>query len=228
MNNCPFATIENTINAFVAGTSPIHKCFGIKAKEPYISGLSDIIIAFQSQLRQLLPDLGAVYMGFNYPQQRLQDFIATRYWNNPNKTGHVDWFKVTTVELLKRRNKPSQPCSTKWKEFDDWILKEHIKNTSCRAPYMKAYEDFPICDTQTKMEESVFFWMESTYPSPCEGASNIGYTFSTVQNSIHDPSLLILLVSYTNKIKIITQSRLIDGQALVGYIGGYVGLFLGI
>ncbi len=91
---------------------------------------------------------------------------------------------------------------------------------------------FPFCDTERKMEQSVFFWADdpgSAYPIPCEGASNIGYTFSRVasENSRIDPSSLMLFVSYTNKIKTITQSRLIDGHALIGYIGGYVGLLLG-
>ena len=86
------------------------------------------------------------------------------------------------------------------------------------------------------MEQSVFSWADdpgSTYPIPCEGASNIGYTFSSMalsslEMSGMDPSSLVLFVSKTNKIKTITQSRLIDGHALDGYIGGYVGLLLGI
>ena len=235
MKKCPFGTIRNNINIFIKSHKKLnlYKCFGIKPEEPYVSGASSINIIFNPQLRQLLPKLGAVYMGFNFPQQRLLDWPGSQYWNNFNKTGYYDWFKVTTVELLKRRNKHSQPCSIEWKELDDWILKRHIQDTGCRAPYIKAYEDFPICDTKTKMEQSVFFWADdpgSTYPIPCEGASNIGYTFSSVasDNSRIDPSSLMLFVSYTNKIKTITQSRLIDGHSLIGYIGGYVGLLLGI
>lgn len=32
---------------------------------------------------------------------------------------------------------------------------------------------------------------------------------------------------YPNKLKIITQSQAVDFQALIGYVGGYIGLFLG-
>ena len=96
---------------------------------------------------------------------------------------------------------------------------------------MKAYETFPICGTQEKMKQSFFKWPDATYryPTPCEGASNIGYEFYNVkfQEQFFDPASLMVSVSYTNKIKIISQSRLIDGQALIGYIGGYVGLLLG-
>ena len=233
MNKCPYGTIRNNINIFIK--SQIYKCFGIKPEEVYVSGASGINIIFDRKLRKILPKLGTVYMGFNFPQQRLLDYPVSQYWNHLDKTGYYEWFKVTTVELLKRRNRRSEPCSIEWKELDDWILKRHIQDIGCRAPYIKAYEDFPICDTKTKMEQSVFSWANdpgSTYPIPCEGASNIGYTFSsmafsTLNISRMDPSSLILYVSYTSKMKTITQSRLIDGHALVGYIGGYVGLLLG-
>ena len=228
--NCPFVTIQNNLNAFIVG-SLLYKCFGFKPGKSYVSSITGIAMVFKPELRQQLPRTGQVYMGFNFPHQVLQDYMGGRYWDNPNKTGDSEWFKVSTVEILKRRNKPSQPCSTKWEELDDWILKQHIKNVGCRAPYMKAYEKFPICGTQEKMKQSFFKWPDATYkyPTPCEGASNIGYEFYNVkfQEQFFDPASLMVSVSYTNKIKIISQSRLIDGQALIGYIGGYVGLLLG-
>ena len=37
----------------------------------------------------------------------------------------------------------------------------------------------------------------------------------------------MLTIQYPQKAKIITQSRAVDGNALIGNIGGYIGLFLG-
>ena len=37
-----------------------------------------------------------------------------------------------------------------------------------------------------------------------------------------------LTIGYPRQVKIITQSRAVDVNALVGNIGGYIGLFLGI
>ena len=170
-------------------------------------------------------------MGFNFPQQLFQDYTPGQYWNKLNMTGYAEWFKITTVELLKRRNKPSQPCFHQWKEHDDWILKQHVKDVGCRAPYMNLHENFKTCDTQEKMKESIMDWQyaSNTYPAPCETASNIGYTFTTIATKTLsiEPSSLMIGLGYPKKIKIISQSRLIDEQALVGYIGGYVGLILG-
>ena len=227
---CPFVIIKNNLNAF-AESSIFNKCFGVKLADSYQSKVFGIFMVFSRELRHILEKVGNVYMGFNFPEQLLQDYMGGQYWNKLNTTGYAEWFKVTTVELLKRRNKPSQPCLTDWKELDNWILRQHIRDVGCRAPYMNVYKNLQICKTKSKMKESVFDWeyASNKYPPPCETASNIGYTFSSVatQDKYVDPSSLSIFLTYTNKIKIISQSRLIDGQALVGYIGGYVGLFLG-
>ena len=39
---------------------------------------------------------------------------------------------------------------------------------------------------------------------------------------------LYIVIGYPREAKIITQSRAVDGNALIGNIGGYIGLFLGI
>ena len=230
IHECPFVIFKNNLNAF-ADSTLFFKCFGVKPHESYASSLDGIQMIFSPALR-LIAKKGAVYMGFNVPQQVSQDYMTGRYWDKLNRTGDIDWFKVEMVELLKRRNKPSQPCSTEWKEFDDWILKRHIRDIGCRASYMKAYENFPICDTQAKMKQSIFNWPDAAhqYPAPCEGKSQIGYSSMRVKYQKDlgvDPLSLMINVQYAKKIKIISQSRLIDGQALVGYIGGYVGLLLG-
>ena len=38
----------------------------------------------------------------------------------------------------------------------------------------------------------------------------------------------MLTVSYPQQVKIITQSRAVDVNSLIGNIGGYIGLFLGM
>ena len=230
IDKCPFLIMKNNLNAFI-GSTLLYKCFGIKPQESYASKMTGITLVFDRELRHLLAKAGNVYTGLNFPQQALQDYMGTQIWNKLNKTGDSEWFQLTTVELLKRRNKPSHPCSTEWKDLDDWILKQHIEDMGCTAPYMNSYEKFPICDTQEKMKQSIYNWPDATYkyPTPCVGASHIGYRFSTIayQDSFQDPSSLVIAMSYTNKIKIVSQSRLVDGQALIGYIGGYVGLLLG-
>ena len=60
---------------------------------------------------------------------------------------------------------------------------------------------------------------------PCESISTS--IFSTDKLDYMDNNSLALTINYPKKLKIITQSQAVDFQALVGYIGGYIGLFLG-
>ena len=107
---CPFIGIKNNLN-MVYDSSTFYKCFGIKPSEFYGSKIFGIHMVFSRELRHLVGMVGNVFMGFNFPQQLMQDYMAGQYWNNLNTTGYAEWFKITTVELLKRRNKASEPCS---------------------------------------------------------------------------------------------------------------------
>ena len=59
----------------------------------------------------------------------------------------------------------------------------------------------------------------------------IQYTFTHESIRIHDTVIEIIdipiYVSYPDKWKIVTQSQLVDIHALIGNVGGYIGLFLG-
>ena len=81
------------------------------------------------------------------------------------------------------------------------------------------------------MKQAILDWpaVAYNYDAPCEGKSHIGYRVSNVEYTDMEinPLSMSVYVSYTNTVKIISQSRMIDGQALIGYIGGYVGLLLG-
>ena len=51
---------------------------------------------------------------------------------------------------------------------------------------------------------------------------------SNKENSSYvDKEALMFTISFPDKIKLITQSQKINSESLIGYIGGYVGLFLG-
>ena len=154
IDKCPFIVIKNNLNTFVE-YSVFYKCFGVRPSDSYGSKITGIRMAFSQELRPLVGRLGNIFMGFNFPQQLFQDYTSGQYWNKLNVTGYAEWFKITTVELLKRRDKSSQRCFSEWKEHDDWILNKHVKNIGCRAPYMKLHENFKTCDTQEKMNESV-------------------------------------------------------------------------
>ena len=50
-------------------------------------------------------------------------------------------------------------------------------------------------------------------------------------NRDNDPTtekIFSFTIEYPEQVKVITQSQAVDGHSLVGNIGGYIGLFLGL
>ena len=74
---------------------------------------------------------------------------------------------------------------------------------------------------------------QNYYPKPCQELTNIAYSsrytpLNTAQNANNVYKDYIgLRVAYPRNIKLITESQLVDIHALIGNIGGYIGLFLG-
>ena len=232
-HNCEFVKFKNIANGFISSYQ-FYKCFGIQLNKDYANDISIVTLIFNASFGGLLTNLGAVYGTFIYPQQFIQSLYGYRIWKNLNETVNAPFLKPEKLEILKRRNKPKEPCFLEWNEFDDFILHKHIENVGCRAPYTKRYKNFPLCNTQKQMQNSVFdmMGMNKKYPPPCQGIShlalqNVPFHIADFFGNISLRNSPILMIGYLDKMKIITQSRLIDGQSLVGYIGGYVGLFLG-
>ena len=120
--------------------------------------------------------------------------------------------------------------------YDELILNKHIDMVGYRAPYQKhSINNISICDTR-QMEASIFEWpiAENKYGSPCQSISTMDYKMrhlpknnNNESSSYVDKETLLFTVSFTDKIKIITLSQIVTVESLIGYIGGYVGLFLG-
>ena len=61
---------------------------------------------------------------------------------------------------------------------------------------------------------------------PCEEATDIKYTSHQVNDAIN--RTCYIKVIFPNLVKVISEEQSIDIHALIGSIGGYIGLFLGI
>ena len=58
-----------------------------------------------------------------------------------------------------------------------------------------------------------------TIPNDCKDSNDSNYC---------DPNTFPIAVNFQSKVKIITQSQEVDVHSLIGNIGGYIGLFLGM
>ena len=143
-------------------------------------------------------------------------------WDNDK----CPWVKLKIVEIIQRRNKRKDRCLAKEKHFDEFVLE-----VGCRAPYQKLMLNVSLCKTKEKMKESKFDIVQSRkkHHLPCQSIT--GLSFQTDRSDslkyLLENNTIKLQVEYPVNIKVITQCQGVDLQALVGYIGGYIGLFLG-
>ena len=227
---CPYVKFRSSMNGF-AVKGEFWKCYGLKPHEDYVKSTNGIYMVFNSSLRKAIENT-TIYTVLSYPKQMFRINTEGEYiWSNLNDTSKFAKISIKQVELITRRDKFPDACMADWKEYDDYVLHQKIKKLGCRAPYETNDNIFPICDTKDNLKESMFIWYEigSKYPPPCHEISSIvSYAYETPTFlEGYDPSVLGLHINYPGQIKVITQSKKVDGQSLLGYIGGYVGLFLG-
>ena len=237
VEQCPFLSLKNSLNGFSYVSPNIIKCFtiGIDIKES--RNIKTIKIQFGSTLAPLLAEIGQINALFSYPEQLLVSGGAVPIWENPNETTAWHTFSVRNMEILKQRYKGNNQCEPNWKVFDRLMIEKHIKKTGCMPPYFSNISDFSLCDTRAKLKDSLFerMYQPHRYSPPCQSASRLdfkygvypkedGQSFTTIYTQ---PTWYSLIIDYPDKMKVITQVQAVDFQALVGYVGGYVGLFLG-
>ena len=145
---------------------------------------------------------------------------------------NVSVFKITHIELMQRRFKQNDQCYQGWKNYDQDVLNMHIIKVGCKPPYL--ISNGRPCFTRQEMLKSVYNLQDvrqNYYPDPCQEITNIAFT-SHYANVDEDDNVynnyIGLRVAYPGKIKLIKQSQLVDIHSLIGNIGGYIGLFLGM
>jgi hypothetical protein len=162
----------------------------------------------------------------HYPGQFLLEINTADVFNFQTGGYKVKWF-ISDIEYLRRRNTRNKHCMTQWKTFDDMVWKKHIRRNGCRAPYDRPYGSFKKCAKKEDIERSIFNFAavgSKYYPKACQRISKIDFNSYP---RIVSGGYLTVHVLYPTDFKIITQSKEIDGHALIGNIGGYIGLFLG-
>ena len=228
IQKCPFVTFRNSINGFWTDGTGFMKCFGIQIKQMYYMKVQAMTLTFNSSIMSQIEKYQEPFVNFNYPYQTLLMDEGDAIWSEDN---NLSWLKIKTVEVLKQRNKSNQPCIPLEVNFDEIVLEDHIGKVGCRAPYQKSADNVPLCDTMKKMQNSIFEKVKvaKNHSLPCETMASVVYKNDKLHSNISDNlnSSVAIIVNYSDKLKVITQSQAVDLQALIGYIGGYIGLFLG-
>ena len=228
INDCPYFIFSNNYNGMIS--DDFFKCFGVAIKKEFSKEVAHYMLIFRSELRNNIEDATSTLVSFNLPNQFIRNFGGNKpvKWRTDSKRG-IDIFEITSVELLKRRNKRNEPCMDQWMSYDKIVEQRHVEDVGCRAPYQTLYTGYPVCNTTEKMRESLFHGLKLTHehPHPCQEMPNIALNYGFDHAEEHFGHDIPIYVSYPDKWKIVTQSQLVDIHALIGNVGGYIGLFLG-
>ena len=236
VENCPYVKFKNNFNGLIKGSTM--RCFGVEVDSSKRASVESLAVTFKPSLNNEIRkvrknNLGQVYLGLNYPGQVLRNTGPWKpIWNAPNSSHAVLSTTVSAMEVLRRRNKNNDPCLENWKLFDEMVLTEHHDTVGCSPPYQES--DKPLCNTRKQIEASRYELVEmrnkyqKTVKKPCEELASIVFTADQVHYSDGVYSdYLKFYFRFPEKIKVIHQMKSVDLHALIGNIGGYIGLFIG-
>ena len=137
---------------------------------------------------------------------------------------------ITKVEVFKRRNKPKDPCVMQWRNWNELAISKHIVDIGCVPPYLEKHQNMTICSTPSELirwYKSIDITKNQHDYLPCQQMPGIAYNLMSL-DKLHKEELIQIAVEYPEQVKIISQSRAVNIDSLIGNIGGYIGLFLGL
>ena len=179
----------------------------------------------------------------HYPQQFFRSPIHKLYQKVQNDSNlSVLNFKLFNMEVLRRRKN----CNDKWND-DDKILEKTINVVGCKPPHWDTSSKESKCTRPNQIRSYNLPFVEwipnvpsmkflDDLPPPCQDILEIHYEYSEtnwdkaefagldVETDFFEVNLAFPSPTY----KEIIHVRAYDEESLMGYVGGYIGMFLGL
>ena len=183
----------------------------------------------------------------HYPQQFFRSPIHKMYQKLYNDSVlDLLKFKVTNLEVLRRRNKASQPCNDRW-NTDDEILDKVINVVGCKPPHWNVDSNVGTCANQSHLQSYNLPFIEwiPNVPSmefldelapPCQEILEINYEYIDTEwkraefegLDVDTDFFEVQLLFPSSTYKEIIHVRAYDEERLVGNVGGCIGMILGL
>ena len=146
-------------------------------------------------------------------------------------------FNLKGMEVnIERYKKNRNNCIENWKNYDNITLENHLRNVGCKTPDQITSDAWPVCNGKEKMK-SARLRLHDEKIRPCREIESIDYDFGESERSLNVVPLvngrpwknwICFVYRILNpRFKVIVQRKDVDFQTLVGYIGGYIGIFTG-
>ena len=223
---CKFVTFKSKFNGTISYV--FTRCFEIRIDTKYSKYVDGITMNFNDTFGTFLSQIELAFVHFHYPGQLFLAFRSDEFlWTNRKNITEFMAFSIHTIEVLRRRSKPNEKCLKDSISYDQLKMKHIIDKLGCKTPHHKFHLNYPVCADNEELRSFDGSQLRlAKFSFPCEEISHVSVKLLH-HNSNFGYGLYPFHVSYPDKMKIITQNQAIDIHALIGNIGGYIGLFLG-
>ena len=233
----------------------VYKCISFDLPNEIQQRIKFVTIALKNSIfaNGMFPENGQFLSHFHFPNNLFGTSIGTKWsWQSKNITSsdlhRVLQFKITSTEVLNRRNKVANACKH-YKNFDQSFKDSLMKVIGCAPPYWKTTHNLSQCQSQTQMKvfakeafkayngnsEEIRYIVK-----PCMELKQIAYTHTDTEYDIKssmdfspglglNDSITKFFIDFSNSdFKEIKEVEAFGIESLVGNVGGYVSLFLGL
>ena len=213
------------------------KCFGLEItdKEVYYVRVFMNRDVFQDRIRNSNGGFAVLY---HYPNQVLSSIqTVKRQWiKRGNNTNFYMSFNLKGMDVNIHRYKKDQGnCISSWKNYDNITLERHLSKIGCKTPDQTTNGSWSVCQKKEAMKDARIHLNRITI-RPCREIEAISYDMgesiaTTSGRNFHsehcDNWICFTLRILNPRFKVIRQIKEVDFQSLIGYIGGYIGIFTG-
>lgn len=230
------------LNLYISKRETHQKCFSFDTpfiRDKQIKKLTLHLRGMIFNGQGIKPDKKQFTLHYHYPQQTKKSFSTLDGWKSKaDKTvkNYLRRFYLASVEVVRRRNKPSSPCIEG--RYDEKILASAMKSVGCKHTVVESNDSFPICKTQKSFMEFEYMWKIKEHPPPCDSIQGLyewhgegdekdikvfcKKTGNCGKKGI--PSSLIVQIVFTNEFyKEIVYTKKYTLETFIGNTGGYVG-----
>ena len=229
------------------------KCFSIdipfdknnKVLDVRIFVKSSIFSDQQIKMKDMFAENFAIFI--HYPKQLFWSPLRKFYHKVKNQTRLSTMnFKIKNMEVLRRRNKHVKPCNDEWND-DTKILETIAEKAGCTPPYWAVHKQKKKCTDPKQLKTfdlPLIYWIPrvpylnflNALSPPCQTILELNYDYSETSWKIEEFSGLDVELDFfevnvgfpSPTYKEIIQVKAYDEESLLGYVGGYIGMFLGI
>ena len=214
----------------------IVKCFGLEVTD------KDVFFVRFYVKREIFPNMtrknnGGFAVLFHYPNQFLASFkTVRRQW--PKRDGNKNHYLTFNLKGMnvnvQRYKKTRRNCIANWRNYDNITLANHLRKVGCSTPDQITNDTWSTCESKEKIKAARLL-LSSMNLLPCREIVSIDYDVGdSVWNKVHISNgkswnnWICFVYRILNPHFTITRQRKdVDIQTLIGYIGGYIGIFTG-